>query len=460
MQQRFNNQSFHTLAFIMEHDYAECETVTPRMAAPFQANLDRIDFEQRVPLMSRLYEDHFVRNAVEYLGTVGDGAATLGFERAALYPEALNCGFAARRFEDELVVTQVWEDARVKAGDRIVAVNGYDIPAFAQQAAHVLSDRRGEAAHEIWDVALAFSRHFDVRRSNGHAERLKHSTSGAHPRTGPPWSKTRETACGSSGPARGQASRSSAPAGRPHQSKTAQRSHRPARIDQHERRRRAGPAAFARRQGDKPRRTARFGPFYLWCSPNNCRMTADALAAGAEAMESQGLFTEAEETRAQAAKIRTMTGQDFRLIDLANGARTLIEPQWPQTPVAVLADIATAGTAENLVRIAKLSTRSTVVGRPTRGTLDHTLPLTVALDAAYTVTYPPRSAWKLGGESGSTDGASCPTFLRSGHRATWSATLTWSGLWPFSSPSVSNRTTLPPAIFVPIIRHNVKILLL
>lgn len=389
MQQRFNNQSFHTLAFIMEHDYAECETVTPRMAAPFQANLDRIDFEQRVPLMSRLYEDHFVRNAVEYLGTVGDGAATLGFERAALYPEALNCGFAARRFEDELVVTQVWEDARVKAGDRIVAVNGYDIPAFAQQAAHVLSDRRGEAAHEIWDVALAFSRHFDVRRSNGHAERLKTQ----HFRGASPHRASLVEDAGNGVWVVRPGAGTSEPLPALLQDDRTKAKPRSVVIDLRESTSMSEDDALALLPLLVDRATSLeelpgFGPFYLWCSPNNCRMTADALAAGAEAMESQGLFTEAEETRAQAAKIRTMTGQDFRLIDLANGARTLIEPQWPQTPVAVLADIATAGAAENLVRIAKLSTRSTVVGRPTRGTLDHTLPLTVALDAAYTVTYP------------------------------------------------------------------------
>ena len=389
VEQRFNNQSFHTLAFIMEHDFAGCEMVGPRMAAPFQANLDRIDFEQRVPLMSRLYEEHFVRNAVEYLGVAGGGAAALELGRAALYPEVLNCGFAVRRFGDELIVTCVWADERLRAGDRIVMVNGYDVPAFAKQAKPVLSDQSGDASHEVWDIVLAFSRHFDVRRGNGQTERLKtrHVRDEAPCKAPLPedagdglWvvrlgreTDGRLAACLRDGFAgaepRGMVIDVRESAEMDEEDALALL---PLVIDE--------AAVLEELPG--------FGPFHLWCSPNNCRLTADILVASAEAMESQGLFADAAATRSQAEEIRSMSGRGFQQVDLAGNEITPVEPLWPGVPVVVLADIATAGEAEKLVRLAKDAARGTVLGRATRGTLDWRLPLTVSLDAAYSVRYP------------------------------------------------------------------------
>ena len=389
MQQRFNNQSFHTLAFIMEHDYAGCAAVSPRMAAPFQANLDRVDFEQRVPLMSRLYEDHFVRSAVEYLGAVGDGAAILEIGETALYPEAMNCGFTARRFEGELVVTQVWADGRLEAGDRIAVINGYDIPAFAKQAKHVLFDQGGCRAHEAWDVALAFSRHFDVRRKNGQTERMKTQ----HFRAAAPCLHSSVADLGNGTLVIRPGSAAGGPLSALLRDRCATVESCGAVIDLRESTAMSEEDALALLplvvgEPTNLEELPGFGPFYLWCSPNNCRMTADILAASAKAMESQGFGTEAEEAQVQADEIRNMSGEGFQLVDLTGGMRTPVEPFHPQVPVVLLADTATAGLAESLVRIAKLSGRSTVVGRSTRGTLDYTFPLTVSLDASYNVVYP------------------------------------------------------------------------
>ena len=56
--------------------------------------------------------------------------------------------------------------------------------------------------------------------------------------------------------------------------------------------------------------------------------------------------------------------------------------------VLVLTDTATADAAEWLVRVAKKSPRATVVGRPTRGNLDYSNPVTITFEDRFVFTYP------------------------------------------------------------------------
>lgn len=385
MQQRFNNMSFQTLAFVMEHDYAGHAAMPGKTAAPYRANLDRMDFEQRVPLMSQLYEDHFVRNAVEYLAHANDPRVELTFGAQALCPEIMSCGFFVRRFGNDLVVTRVCGETRVNVGERIVRVNGYDVADYARQARPVLGDATGDVTHELWNTAMAFSRHFDVLCPDGSMQRLKTE----HYRVERPVSKAAvEMLPGGIvlvRPSTGVARELQAALGTAGACGVIIDLREVTSLDEdtalailplliHE------PVTLEELPG--------YGPLHLWCSPNNCRALASILTGAARAMEAQGQISDAKKTRAQAAEICDMAGQGFCLVDMNGGSQTPIVPLMPHVPVAVIVDTATSSLAENLTRIAERFGRATLVGRATRGSLDYALPITVRLDAAYSVTYP------------------------------------------------------------------------
>lgn len=166
---------FRDILGILRREYAGRELVGDRLDPRYYNTAVGQAWHDR-----RLDELTFLRYISQMLACTGDRHLRLSMAPSASYTP-WSPGFLARRYGDELIVTHIRGEERLRPGDAITAVNGGSLPSHRAsiQKNFFYADEPGR---EDWAGLLRMAETVTVRRSDGREETLpleKHPPIGA-----------------------------------------------------------------------------------------------------------------------------------------------------------------------------------------------------------------------------------------------------------------------------------------
>ena len=126
---------------------------------------------ERAARSHALYDSTFFRYLSRRIAGLADhNVCLLTGPNCSYTPQT--CGFDVRRCGDELLVTRVREDGRLRVGDAVVAIGGLaPDDCLARMAGNPTGSEDPE--RQRWEAVLADASHVDVRHADGSTARLR-----------------------------------------------------------------------------------------------------------------------------------------------------------------------------------------------------------------------------------------------------------------------------------------------